>query len=330
MQNIVDEGLAAGHDQLANAHAQVTDFPEADDAKSTQSQHAQPQRAQAHDSRPCAVINQRQVEASARHQVPELTFLISTLDAGLYSVPRYDELPGARFLIVHQLSDPTMRKLYREHALASFDSRFEYLAVEGRGLSKSRNIALAACATRYAYVLDDDVQLHPQAVALVMEAFTCTEAAAISFPHVKTFPLHERDPDRAAPPVAFKHHSLMTLARVRSVDMALDLCQFHARFDEQFGLGTDQPSGEEFIVMSDARQQGARLMRANLGIVAHAGVTSGSDFYSTPAKARTKGRMFARVTGSRFSPLSLAFFLRKAPVAFKHGYLKTFAGNFFR
>ncbi|WP_176426423.1 glycosyltransferase family A protein [Cobetia sp. QF-1] len=330
MQNIVDEGFAAGHDQLANAHAQVTDFPEADDAKSTQSQHAQPQRAQAHDSRPCAVINQRQVEASARHQVPELTFLISTLDAGLYSVPRYDELPGARFLIVHQLSDPTMRKLYREHALASFDSRFEYLAVEGRGLSKSRNIALAACATRYAYVLDDDVQLHPQAVALVMEAFTCTEAAAISFPHVKTFPLHERDPDRAAPPVAFKHHSLMTLARVRSVDMALDLCQFHARFDEQFGLGTDQPSGEEFIVMSDARQQGARLMRANLGIVAHAGVTSGSDFYSTPAKARTKGRMFARVTGSRFSPLSLAFFLRKAPVAFKHGYLKTFAGNFFR
>ncbi|WP_158774263.1 glycosyltransferase family A protein [Cobetia sp. L2A1] len=273
---------------------------------------------------------QRQVADDSRRQVPELTFLISTLDAGLYSVPRYDELPGARFLIVHQVTDADSKEAYREHVLTHLDSRFEYLAVEGRGLSKSRNIALAACATRYAYILDDDVQLHPQAVALVMEAFTCTEAAAISFPHVKAFPLHERDPDRAAPPVAFKSHSLMTLARVRSVDMALDLCQFHARFDEQFGLGTDQPSGEEFIVMSDAHQQGARLMRANLGIVAHAGVTSGSDFYSTPAKARTKGRMFARVTGSRFSPLSLAFFLRKAPVAFKHGHLTTFAGNFFR
>ncbi|WP_169477201.1 glycosyltransferase family A protein [Cobetia marina] len=286
------------------------------------------------ESRARVLKHQRQVEDSARRQVPELTFLISTLDAGIYSVPRYDELPGARFLIVHQLSeahqDEAQRDILREYVLAHFDSRFEYLAVAGRGLSKSRNIALAACPTRYAYILDDDVQLHPQAVSLVMEAFTCTEAAAISFPHVKAFPLHERDPDRPAPPVAFKAHTLMSLARVRSVDMALDLCQFHARFDEQFGLGTDQPSGEEFIVMSDARRQGARLMRANLGIVAHAGVTSGSDFYSSPAKARTKGRMFARVTGSRFSPLALAFLVRKAPIAFKRGYLATFVGNFFR
>ena len=97
------------------------------------------------------------------------------------------------------------------------------------------------------------------------------------------------------------------------------------------GWALDQPSGEEFIVMvAMPAAQGARLMRANLGIVAHAGVTSGSDFYSSPAKARTKGRMFALVTGSRFSPLALAFLVRKAPIAFKRGYLATFVGNFFR
>ncbi|MDO6815185.1 glycosyltransferase family A protein [Cobetia amphilecti] len=316
MQNIVEQDVAAS----------ATPSTESTAASRHVDASAQPTL----DSRPRVLVGARQVDDSARRQVPELTFLISTLDDGLYSVPRHDALPGARFLIVHQLSDPASREQYREYALANFDSRFEYLAIDGRGLSKSRNTALAACATRYAYVLDDDIELHPQAVALVMEAFTCTEAAAISFPHVKAFPLHERDPDRPAPPVSFKTHSLMSLARVRSVDMALDLCQFHARFDEQFGLGTDQPSGEEFIVMSDARRQGARLMRANLGIVAHAGVTSGSDFYSSPAKARTKGRMFARATGSRFSPLSLAFFLRKAPVAMKHGYLATFAKHYFR
>lgn len=319
MQNIVEQAVAASAAPSTDSAASAT---------SSSDSAAAAVRA-SHDARPRVLVGARQVADSARRQVPELTFLISTLDDGLYSVPRHDALPGARFLIVHQLSDPTRREAYREYALANFDSRFEYLAIDGRGLSKSRNTALAACATRYAYVLDDDIELHPQAVALVMEAFTCTEAAAISFPHVKAFPLHERDPDRAAPPVAFKTHSLMSLARVRSVDMALDLCQFHARFDEQFGLGTEQPSGEEFIVLSDARRQGARLMRANLGIVAHAGVTSGSDFYSTPAKARTKGRMFARATGSRFSPLSLAFFLRKAPVAFRHGHLGTFARHYF-
>ncbi|NVN56397.1 glycosyltransferase family 2 protein [bacterium Scap17] len=316
MQNIVEQDVAASATSSTESAAA--------------SRHADTGAQTTLDSRPRVLVGARQVGDSARRQVPELTFLISTLDDGLYRVPRHDALPGARFLIVHQLSDPARREQYREYALANFDSRFEYLAIDGRGLSKSRNTALAACATRYAYVLDDDIELHPQAVALVMEAFTCTEAAAISFPHVKAFPLHERDPDRPAPPVSFKAHSLMSLARVRSVDMALDLCQFHARFDEQFGLGTDQPSGEEFIVLSDARRQGARLMRANLGIVAHAGVTSGSDFYSTPAKARTKGRMFARATGSRFSPLSLAFFLRKAPVAFRHGHLGTFARHYFR
>ncbi|MCO7230980.1 MULTISPECIES: glycosyltransferase family A protein [unclassified Cobetia] len=316
MQNIVEQDVAASATPSTESTAA--------------SRHADASAQPTLDSRPRVLVGARQVDDSARRQVPELTFLISTLDDGLYSVPRHDALPGARFLIVHQLSDPASREQYREYALANFDSRFEYLAIDGRGLSKSRNTALAACATRYAYVLDDDIELHPQAVALVMEAFTCTEAAAISFPHVKAFPLHERDPDRPAPPVSFKTHSLLSLARVRSVDMALDLCQFHARFDEQFGLGTDQPSGEEFIVLSDARRQGARLMRANLGIVAHAGVTSGSDFYSTPAKARTKGRMFARATGSRFSPLSLAFFLRKAPVAMKHGHLATFAKHYFR
>lgn len=249
-------------------------------------------------------------------ELNKLTFLISTINEGLYKIRLYENVANANFIIVHQYEDDSKFEEYRDYALEKFDNRFRYVPIRGRGLSKSRNYGLDLCQTDYAYVLDDDVELHPDIVSIVLEAFSVCKAAAVIFPLSQRIKMGDEDLLTNSGDIEYNLHpvSFLEMARVRSVEIALNLKNFDVRFDEDFGLGSELPSGEEFILMSDARKKDLRLYVANYSVVFHEAETSGSDFYSTVAKVRAKSLMFRRVTGRRYSLLSLLFFVKKFPV----------------
>lgn len=251
-----------------------------------------------------------------------LTFLISTLDEGIFSIRDHSHVQ-ADFLILHQLTDAAKEDEYRRYVAECLPSHYQYHVMQGKGLSRSRNAALSLCQSRFAYILDDDVMIHPGAERVILECFEASQAGCITFPH------HLPADFASAPAEALQLHDLISAARVSSIDIALDLEQFWLRFDERFGLGSRFPSGEEYVLLADALKNGVPVLRAPVGVTRHEGVTSGADFFSTPEKASAKAQMFRRVTGRRLSLLALAFFLKKLPIVVRQGHVLTFSRYFF-
>lgn len=215
------------------------------------------------------------------------------------------------YVIVHQVYDG---KQYDEVGKFT-SSNVEYKKLNYPGLSKSRNIALDICKAKYAYIMDDDVEFSLNNIRQLVEKMEndSVDVATCQFKYQDgTFPKKYSDE-------SFEH-SILSSAKVSSIEICVNIesiRQSGIKFDESFGLGTQWPSGEEFIFLTDCLKAGLKVKYYPIVAGIHPSETSGQDFYSSFSKSVAKREMFKRVFGWRSWLYIIAFWIKKLPNAVK-------------
>jgi glycosyltransferase involved in cell wall biosynthesis len=210
-------------------------------------------------------------------------------------------VPPADHIIVNQL-------LNKEKSAYSKANFFSY---QEKGLSKSRNRAIKHCDSDIALISDDDVDYFENVQEIVIKAFEKNpDADIITFQFLKD--------DNTLYKTNYKKetfwHDLYTLARVSSVEIAFKVDKIknlNIYYDEQFGLGSTFPTGEEYIFLSDAFKKGLKILYVPVPILIHKEISSGGQFLNNDALIESKGALFFRIFGSKAYLISLVFAFRK-------------------
>ncbi|RYE09065.1 MAG: glycosyltransferase [Hyphomicrobiales bacterium] len=236
-----------------------------------------------------------------------LQFLVSTMNN------RFDaagaRLDPARCIVVNQVDEPD---LDRAEAWASPIRSVGGVVVNvaERGLSKSRNRAIAAAKGDICVISDDDIIFDADASERLEAMFRDhPEADVITF-QARSDKGH---PLRRYPPTSYKH-TVLTSLNVVSIEIAFRLDavrRSHVQFDERFGLGAEYVSGEENIFVSDLVRSGLAAIYVPECIVTHSGEPSGGQFESDRV-AISKGAIIRRVLGKFSLPIVVLFAIKKS------------------
>lgn len=184
-----------------------------------------------------------------------------------------------------------------------------------RGVSRSRNAALARARGRLLAIVDDDVQYLPSALDTLRRGFAAHPSAA-----VVTFQFLARETGQptkryAAQPFV---HGPLSAAAVSSIEIAIrrELAG-HIRFDERFGLGAALTSGEENIWLQDVMRQGLTAAYYPAAVCDHPGLSSGHRGW-TAVEARTKGALLRRMYPRAWPAMLGGFCVLKYPLYREH------------
>lgn len=231
-----------------------------------------------------------------------LQILISTTDDKFFITnKKYKQ----SFIIINQLINIHESK-YNHKNLFSFKEK---------GLSKSRNRAIELCDSDIALISDDDVVYSDEIEKIISKAFKeNSEADIITFQFLKD--------DNTLYKKNYKKekfwHDIYTLARVSSVEIAFKVDKVknkNIKYDENFGLGSIFPTGEEYIFLSDALKNGLKILYIPIPILIHPDESSGGQFIGNPLLVESKGALFYRIFGIKSYIISLIFTFKKNKLA---------------
>lgn len=211
-----------------------------------------------------------------------ISILICTIDEGIEKVPDVLMAPSAAisYVVSMQYTDAAYLDLVPEVLREREDVTLT--TIEGRGLSRNRNNAIAHAKGEVMVIADDDNRYTMEFVDSIREAYNNAEADIIHF-QAQTLdgePLHDY-------PADFVSSVEMTFRR-----------EVKIRFNERFGLGSEVLcSGEEQVWMKDAKDVGYRIEYVAKPIVRTPAVTTGSRFVDSPKMQMSKGAAFCYVYG---------------------------------
>lgn len=215
-----------------------------------------------------------------------IDILICTIDNGIKRIPHMLMPPqeGISYVVSMQYTDKAYLDLIPDVLKERKDVRLTLL--EGKGLSRNRNNAIAHADADILVVGDDDCKYKPEYMAAIRKAYEMhPEADIITFQALTLDgrPLHPYP----APYVC-------------SVEIT-----FHRRvetlFSNRFGLGSSQfCSGEEQVWLHDAVCEGHRHIYLDIPIVQTPEETTGSQsrFSTSPALQQSKGACFNYIYGT--------------------------------
>lgn len=187
-----------------------------------------------------------------------------------------------------------------------------------RGLSKSRNVAILNSNADYAFIMDDDVIVDNHAFLEIAKLANRDSIDVVTC----RFSYVSGDISKPYSDVAFCHNYISS-ASVSSIEIGFNvksIREYQIKFDENFGLGTELPSGEEYIFITDCLRQGLKVKYLPINIGFHPNETSGMDFYTSPEKVLAKREMLKRIFTWKSPLFIVAFWLKKLPVVVKAGY----------
>lgn len=245
--------------------------------------------------------------------IPKVELLLSTLNDGINGV-RINE--NFHYLIIHQVTNGNEKKyLDFFHANLCSDN-IRYLQSNTIGLSKSRNIAIDNARGDILWIMDDDTEILDSAYDLIVDQFRIGHQVVI---------LNFLRTDISLNKTLFKKHyfNLINAAKISSINICFtsEIISKGFRFDEEFGLGTNSPSGEEYIFVTDIIRSKIPVYQSDVIGCIHRDITSGVDFYTTKNKLESKFKMFKRIFGMFGGFLSFVFLLKKSTVLYKSGFL---------
>lgn len=231
-----------------------------------------------------------------------IQLLISTVDKGIERNELLLKETGS--LIVNQISDVSYK--LNKNLLSRYS---EVLNLQEKGLSKSRNCALKASSGDICLIADDDVRFVPSVKDIVKKAFNELPKA-----DVITFMIMDENgmPLKRYRNHSFKHNFLSVM-KVSSIEIAFrrdPVVRKKILFDENFGLGTRYPSGEENIFLIDMMKSGLSLYFYPAVIVIHPHERS-SLRINNDLIVVGKGAMFARMFGFFAFFVNIAFALKQ-------------------
>ena len=139
---------------------------------------------------------------------------------------------------------------------------------DGKGLSRSRNLAITHCPSPYLLIADDDQTFEITGIKNALKFMQARPDCAVltgrvSCPENGLFKSY---------PTTVRSHSWRSLLSVQSLEMLLNVSKirhYGQFFDLDFGLGSQYPIGEESIFLYDLYQKKALLLQAPVTLAFH-------------------------------------------------------------
>jgi len=233
----------------------------------TTDQHQQPNKR----SDPARLINRCVVPTlidCGNRTWPTLTLAISVLGSRVFAIEPPPPLPGVSILILVQDPPFGARGLFSGRA----DIALELLP--GRGLSKSRNAALARAKTDYLLFWDDDLRAEPSGLRAMVQAMA-------GQPELDFATGRRRGRGPGGYPVLPQPLTLWNSGKTASPELMLRPARFRQAglaFDTDFGLGARWPVGEEYVLIADALRAGLRGQFFPIDLGAHGHASTGDNW----------------------------------------------------
>lgn len=193
-------------------------------------------------------------------------------------------------------------------------SSVQVSVVESRetGVAKSRNKAIENTSTDYLIFADDDATIHPEGLTRVVEYFEANSECDL----VTGTTTNEFGVPRKRYPVASQGLTLLNSAKVGTIEMAIRVAsikRFGVRFDENFGAGSANKLGDEYIFISDLLRAGGKGVFLPIAIASHQDESSGTNpaGKESPEILAARAKVFTRVFGWKAPVVRAAFYLRR-------------------
>lgn len=261
----------------------------------------------------------------------KLSILISTYKERISAVQNVvkQKHPCLSYIVVHQVETELFQDEVRQ--LCHDRADIHYIALEGMGLAKSRNVAIANAVGDYILIMDDDVILKSDIYQLVIDAFAKQVKA-----DVITFQIADVDTGSLLKdyPNDIIVHNMKTILKTGSIEIACKLESLRNSrvcFPEYLGAGTSLPACEEPVFLSRLINKKLRLESYPQVIGYHPKLSSGKVF-NTEEALLCRGVAFKQIFG-KFGgiPAICYFYLKnrsKFQVKGKHGFFILLKGYF--
>jgi hypothetical protein len=198
-----------------------------------------------------------------------MTVAISTLGERARDIPL--PWPGPwRRLVLAQAPD----RATAAHLKALAETGADIVRLEGCGVARSRNAALAQAGSDLVLFADDDVMLCPDALQRIVDVFVARPELDLLCTRLSDYcgAPHKRYSPHATPLRPWN------AGKVGTPEIALRLGPVRKAgltFDERFGAGTPLGFGEEFIFLADALRAGLRGEHVDIVTGQHHAQSSG-------------------------------------------------------
>ena len=222
-----------------------------------------------------------------------IQFLISTLGERIAQAAKVllPPMEGVSYVVVWQ------RNGIGSDALpAELKEREDVSIVEdnGKGLARSRNIALENATADLLVITDDDNRYDTAAIALIRNAFEKHPTAGLIQFQALTM---EGKPLRNYPAFPYTYETRPRGTYFCSVELVMRRKANLPRFDERFGLGAELGCGEEEVFVHEAVKRGVKMIYVPQPLVRTDGATTGGRFLTDAAVQRAKGAVLCILHG---------------------------------
>ena len=231
------------------------------------------------------------------------------------------ERKGFFYVIVHQVYGNDITDLALPNSISRDD--VTYVRLDYPGLSKSRYVGISFVKTKYFYIMDDDVNFNLNQLDKLIDWMDSNQVDVST----SKFVLENGSYPKEYKAHPFKH-TFISAAKVSSIEICAKtevIKNSGVLFDVNFGLGSELPSGEEYIFITDCIKSDLKVWFSPVTIGVHPNETSGRDFYTAPNKALAKREMLTRIFGRKAFVFIFAFWLKKIPIVIKAGYFWQFS-----
>lgn len=225
----------------------------------------------------------------------KLNILISTHNEKVANVaslllPARDDVS---YVVSYQYSDNEYLKLIPKEFKRE-DIRF--VPMQGLGLCKSRNNAIAFADGDIALIADDDVRYTDEYINSVLSVFKANLKTDVALFKIRT---RDNEPPMKRYPLVAGRYKPMKGYFPSSIEMAFKLSSIKNKvtFDERFGLGSEfLNSGEEEVFIKDCQKAGLRVDFFPHYVVEHPYQSTGKNHLSMKS-LRSRGAVSSYLHG---------------------------------
>jgi len=221
----------------------------------------------------------------------EIEILISTFGNGIEKIKLPNNESFIKYLIIHQnyYGFEVPKQLIRKDV--------RVIQSKSKGLSKSRNIAIRHSKSDLIMIMDDDVAISTDKIYNAL-----TVIQNFNFANVYTLIHHSKvqgQIKKFKKRLTYFFHNQFSLSSVSSIDIVMNasfLKKTGIVFDEDFGLGSPTPTGEEYIFLCDLLKE-TKILNIPISVGVHDGLSSGHRNKYTKKFFTDKKRVFIRNFG---------------------------------
>lgn len=216
---------------------------------------------------------------------PRLTIAYSVLARGVENLSFPEARTDTEILVIVQ----------GDGGAVTFRDDIRVIRLNSVGVTKSRNEAIRQAVGEVLVFGEESVQWKRDGLDEILEIFDDNPRIAVVLGRAEdeSGVLRKRYPSYREPATVWNS------ARVGTIELAVrpaELLRKHVAFDENFGAGTPNFLGDEYILVADANRAGLRCEYFPVTLSIHPRESSGIGF-GTVWDARARSRVFGRVFG---------------------------------